>query len=73
LGLEHARQNITSCIPDHFNNRPLTLSDIYPKDTQAHRLTHLLIRNYEPPKTPVCTAAASQVPLMDLFGVEVPA
>ena len=32
------------------------------------RLTHLLIRNYDPPKTPLYTATASQAPLMDLFG-----
>jgi DNA adenine methylase len=36
------------------------------------RLKHLLIRNYEPPKTPLYTAAATQVPLMDLFGLETP-
>jgi hypothetical protein len=33
------------------------------------RLTHLLIRNYEPPKTPLYTAVAGQMPLMDLFGL----
>lgn len=33
------------------------------------RLRHLLIRNYEPPKTPLYAAVASQVPLMDLFGL----
>jgi len=32
------------------------------------RLRHLLIRNYEPPQTPLYTVAASQLPLMDLFG-----
>jgi DNA adenine methylase len=32
----------------------------------------MIIRNYEPPKTPLYTAAASQMPLMDLFGVETP-
>ena len=32
-------------------------------------LRHLIVRNYEPPKTPLYTADASQVPLMDLFGV----
>jgi len=37
------------------------------------RLRHLLIRNYEPPKTPLYTAAASQMPLMDLFGLDMPA
>ena len=29
----------------------------------------LIIRNYEPPKTPLYTAAASQLPLMDLFSL----
>ena len=33
------------------------------------RLRHLVIRNYEPPKTPLYTSVASQVPLMDLFGI----
>jgi len=37
---------------------------------QRHHLRHLLIRNYEPPKTPLYTAVASQVPLMDLFSLE---
>jgi len=32
-------------------------------------LRHLIVRNYEPPKSPLYTAVASQVPLMDLFGV----
>jgi len=32
-------------------------------------LRHLLIRNYEPPKTPLYAAVASQLPLMDLFGL----
>ena len=30
----------------------------------------LIIRNYEPPKTPLYTSAASQMPLLDLFGLE---
>jgi len=29
----------------------------------------LIIRNYEPPKTTLYTGAASQMPLMDLFGL----
>jgi DNA adenine methylase len=29
----------------------------------------LIIRNYEPPRTPFYTAVASQTPLMDLFGI----
>jgi hypothetical protein len=29
----------------------------------------LIIRNYEPPKTPLYTAAASQMPLLNLFGI----
>jgi hypothetical protein len=29
----------------------------------------LLIRNYEPPKHPLHTAVASQMPLLDLFGL----
>jgi hypothetical protein len=33
------------------------------------RLRHLLIRNYEPPKIPLYTATASQLPLMDLFSL----
>jgi DNA adenine methylase len=33
------------------------------------RLRHLLIRNYEPPKTPLYAAVASPMPLMDLFGL----
>jgi DNA adenine methylase len=37
------------------------------------RLRHLLIRNYEPPKTPLYTVAASQMPLVDLFGLGVSA
>jgi DNA adenine methylase len=32
-------------------------------------LRHLLIRNYEPPKTPLYTGVASPMPLMDLFGL----
>lgn len=32
-------------------------------------LKQLLIRNYEPPKAPPYTSAASQMPLMDLFNV----
>jgi DNA adenine methylase len=32
------------------------------------RLTHLLVRNYEPPKTPLYTAVAGQASMMDLFG-----
>jgi DNA adenine methylase len=32
----------------------------------------LIIRNYEPPKTPLYTCAASQMPLMDLFGLDTP-
>lgn len=35
-------------------------------------LKHLLIRNYDPPKQPLYTCAASQLPLMDLFGLEIP-
>ena len=35
-------------------------------------LKHLLIRNYEPPRVPLYTGAASQMPLMDLFGLEIP-
>jgi len=31
-------------------------------------LRHLLIRNYEPPKTPLYTAVAGQASVMDLFG-----
>ena len=30
----------------------------------------LIIRNYEPPKTPLYTAAAGETPMMDLFGVD---
>jgi DNA adenine methylase len=30
----------------------------------------LIIRNYEPPKTPLYIATASQAPLMDLFGLD---
>jgi len=37
------------------------------------RLRHLVIRNYDPPRTPLYTAIASQMPLMDLFGLEVSA
>jgi hypothetical protein len=33
----------------------------------------LIIRNYEPPKAPLYTVAASQMPLMDLFGFGVSA
>jgi hypothetical protein len=29
----------------------------------------LIIRNYEPPKTPLYTSAAGQAPLMDLFAL----
>jgi hypothetical protein len=32
----------------------------------------LIIRNYEPPKTPLYTAVAGQMPLLDLFSVETP-
>jgi hypothetical protein len=30
---------------------------------------NLVIRNYEPPKDPLCTAFASQMPLLDLLGM----
>jgi len=33
------------------------------------RPRHLVIHNYEPPKTPLYTAAAGQPSLMDLFGL----
>ena len=33
------------------------------------RLRHLLIHNYEPPKTPLYTAVAGQASVMDLFGL----
>jgi len=33
------------------------------------RLKHLLIRNYEPPKTPLYAAVAGQPAMMDLFGL----
>jgi hypothetical protein len=32
-------------------------------------MRNLVIRNYEPPKTPLYTTTASQAPLMDLFGL----
>jgi hypothetical protein len=32
-------------------------------------LRNLVIRNYEPPKEPIYTTAASLMPLMDLFGL----
>jgi len=33
------------------------------------RLKHLLIRNYEPPKTALYAPVAGQPAMMDLFGV----
>jgi hypothetical protein len=32
----------------------------------------LIIRNYEPPKTPLYAAVASPMPMMDLFGLASP-
>jgi hypothetical protein len=32
-------------------------------------MRNLVIRNYEPPKTPLYTAVASQASMMDLFGL----
>lgn len=33
----------------------------------------VMIRNYAPPKMPLHTAVAGQMPPMDLFGLEIPA
>jgi DNA adenine methylase len=37
------------------------------------RLTHLLIRNYAPPKTPLYAPVAGEIKLLDLFGLDIPA
>ena len=36
----------------------------------AAGLSHLVIRNYEPPREPLYTATASQAPVMDLFSLQ---
>jgi flagellar biosynthesis protein FliP len=35
-------------------------------------LRNLVIRNYEPPKTPLYAPVAGEIKLLDLFGLEVP-
>jgi len=35
----------------------------------AFAIEHPLIHNHEPPREPIYTSAAGQVPLMDLFGL----
>jgi DNA adenine methylase len=37
------------------------------------RFAQLIIRNFEPPKHPIYAAVASEAPLMDLFGLDIPA
>jgi DNA adenine methylase len=79
--LRHARSKWLLTIGDHPKIRKLY--DEFPMERVKKRLSvpkiigdkrptfkQLIIRNYEPPKTPLYTTAASQMPLMDLFGLE---
>lgn len=80
--LHHAKSNWLMTVGDHkiirevyadFAQRSITSTmsaERMSAGAKRGRLRHLLIRNYEPPKTPLYTATASQAPLMDLFGLD---